>query len=308
MDKSSTKYKLECAKILLTKKDYNKVIKIADEILSTEKTNYTAWILRGNAYYFKNNIFDSEESFVKAIRTKPDKSNKFDVKMLFRLGMTYIRRETWGDAKTVFFQILKDNPSYSFAWRYLGYSLMKLGEHDSAEEALNEANLLDIENPVVWAYLCMFSIQVGRRYQALECLNELVRNKFNDVKILEEIGLMFYSKKEYELSVDIFEKLIEIEPNNTLHYISLAEVYTKIESKKHLAFELIKNRRNFVDDPKEKLKIDKFIEQISSQLGLIQSDEDFPSHYEKSNDAEDEDELDKNMGSDFNLNLSANKF
>lgn len=291
---------------MLTKKDYIKVIKIAEEILSSEKTNYTAWILRGNAYYFKNNIFDSEESYVKAIRTKPDKNNKFDVKMLFRLGMTYIRRETWGDAKTVFFQILKENSGYSFAWRYLGYALMKLGEYDSAEEALNEANLLDIENPVVWAYLCMFCISVGRRYQALECLNELVRNKFDDVKILEEIGLMFYSKKEYELAIDIFEKLIEIEPNNTLHYISLAEVYTKIESKKHLALELIKNRRNFVDDPKEKLKIDKFIEQISIQLGLLNNDEDFLSHYEKSN--EEEEEIDKNMGSDFNLNLSANKF
>ena len=308
IDKSSTKFKLECAKILLIKKDYDKVIKIVDEILLTEKTNYTAWALRGNAYYFKNNIFDSEESYVKAIRTKPDKSKKYDVNMLFRLGMTYIRRETWGDAKTVFFQILKDNPGYSFAWRYLGYSLMKLGENDSAEEALNEANLLDIENPVVWAYLCMFCISVGRKYQALECLNELVRNKFNDVKIFEEIGMMFFSKKEYELAVDIFEKLIELEPNNTIHYISLAEIYTKIESKKHLALELIKNRRNFVDDPKEKLKIDKFIEQISNQLGLIHSDEDIPSHYEKSNESVEDDDMDKNLGSDFNLNLSANKF
>jgi tetratricopeptide (TPR) repeat protein len=299
---------LECAKILLTKKDYDKVIKIVDEILLTEKTNYTAWTLRGNAYYFKNNIFDSEESYVKAIRTKPDKSKKYDVNMLFRLGMTYIRRETWGDAKTVFFQILKDNPGYSFAWRYLGYALMKLEENDSAEEALNEANLLDIENPVAWAYLCMFCISVGRKYQALECLNELVRNKFNDVKIFEEIGMMFFSKKEYELAVDIFEKLIELEPNNTIHYISLAEIYTKIESKKHLALELIKNRRNFVDDSKEKLKIDKFIEQISNQLGLIASDEEIPSHYEKSNDTEEDDDMDKNLGSDFNLNLSANNF
>ena len=308
VDKSSTKYKLECAKILLIKKEYNKVIKIADEILSNEKTNYTAWILRGNAYYFQKNIFDSEESYVKAIRTKPDKTEKFDLKMLYRLGMTYIHRETWADAKTVFFQILKDNPGYSFAWRNLGYALMKLGEYDTSEEALNEANLLDIENPVVWAYLCMFCISVGRKYQAHECLNELVRNKFSDVKILEEIGLMFYAKQEYLVAIDLFEKLIELEPNNTLHYISLAEIYTKIENKKHLALELIKNRRNIVDDPKEKLKLDKFIEQISNQLGLIHNDEDFPSHYEKSNYNEDDDEFNKNMGSDFPLNLSANKF
>ena len=212
--KSSTKYKLELAKILLNKREYERVIEITNEIVSLEKNNYGAWVLRGNAYYFKNDLYNSEESYVKAIRCKSDRSERFDMKMLFRLGMTYINRTTWNDAKTVFLQILKENPGYSFAWGFLGFSLMKLGEYASAEEALNEANLLDVENPTIWAYLCVYCIQVGRKYQAFECLNELMKMKLKDVKLLEEIGDLFSKGGELELTCDIYNKIIAIEPNN----------------------------------------------------------------------------------------------
>ena len=57
-----------------------------------DEKNYLAWVLRGHAYYFKNNLFDSEESYIKAIKYK-EKSNKFDIKMLTRLGIIYIRRK-----------------------------------------------------------------------------------------------------------------------------------------------------------------------------------------------------------------------
>ncbi len=102
-NKTSITYQLELAKISLFFKDYDKAIEISNEIVSKDKKNHNAWIIRGHAFYFKKNLFDSEESYVKAIRC----STQFDPQMLFRLGMTYVNRKTWDDAKVVFLKLLK---------------------------------------------------------------------------------------------------------------------------------------------------------------------------------------------------------
>ena len=131
--KESIEYKIQQAKIALFVKDYNEAINICDEILKKDEENYLAWILRGHAYYFKKNLFDSEESYIKGIKFKP-RNSKFDIKMLTRLGIIYIGRKTWNDAKTVFLHILKESTYHSFAWRYLGLALTNLEEYSSAED------------------------------------------------------------------------------------------------------------------------------------------------------------------------------
>jgi tetratricopeptide (TPR) repeat protein len=266
--KSSTKYKLELARILLNKRDYEKVIEITDEITTVEKNNYGAWVLRGNAFYFKNDLYNSEESYVRAIRCKSDRNERFDIKMLYRLGMTYINRTTWKDAKTVFLQILKENPGYSFAWGYLGFSLMKLGEYQSAEEALNEANLLDVENPTIWAYLCIFCILVGRKSQAYECLNELMKMKMDDVKLLEEIADLLSKNGDLSLTCDIYNKILALQPNNVKILFKLATIYSQIESKKGEGLELLKNKLKVTVDDNDKKKIVKFIEYLNKEVGF----------------------------------------
>ena len=104
------------------------------------------------------------EIFIRALSKEVDDLlsdiTKFEIKMLARLGIIYIGRKSWNDAKTVFLHILKESSLHSFAWRYLGLALTNLEEYEAAEEALNEAILLDIENPLTWAYLTMFCIKV----------------------------------------------------------------------------------------------------------------------------------------------------
>jgi tetratricopeptide (TPR) repeat protein len=279
-------FQLESAFILLFRKQYDRVIEVTNEIINVEKNNYRAWLIRGNAYFFKKDLYNSEESYIKAIRYKPD-NEKFNIKMLFRLGMTYIYRTTWIDAKTVFLKILKEEPGYSFAWGYLGLALMKLGEFQSAEEALNEANLLDIENMTIWAYLCIFCIILNRKNQALECLNELTKMQFQDVKLLEEIGDLFSKNGELNLTAEIYNRIIFINPNNLKIYFKLAGVYSQIESKKPEAIELLKNRMRNTDDENDKKKINKFLDYLNKEIGLSEKkDTNLYQAYDEEEDLE----------------------
>ncbi len=192
--------------------------------------------------------------------------------MLFRLGMTYMRRKTWKDSKTVFLQILKENPGYSFAWGYLGLALMKIGEYESAEEALNEANLLDVENPNIWAYLCIYSILVKRPFQAAECLNELMNFDFRDVDLLDEIAVSFCKNGDTTTGAEIYNKILKFDPDNVEIYLKLAGIYANMDNKKNMAIELLNKRHEESQDENDRKKINKFLEMINrDQNGTINS-------------------------------------
>ena len=108
---------------------------------------------------------------------------------------------------------------HSFGWRYLGYSLTKLGEYDEAEKALRRANLLDIENPVIWAYLTIYCLSTGKKNQAMECLNELSKVNFCDIELMKEIGNLFLDMKEYEVAKNIFMKIKKEDITDGTNYL-----------------------------------------------------------------------------------------
>ena len=265
--RNTSEYKLAKAKINIFFRRNDEVIQLCNEVLSQDEKNYDAWLLRGHAYYFKNNLFDSEESYIKAIKYK-NKSKKFDIQMLTRLGIVYIRRKTWNDAKTVFLQILKDSVYHSFAWRYLGLSLTNLEEYEAADEALNEAILLDIENPLTWAYLTMFCIKVKRGEQSLACLNELIKMKFNQIDITSEIASLFYKENEINIAANLYKRIINFDKTYIDAQVKLAEIYFMKfdESKKKEAIEILKNSLQYAMDDKEKRNILQFIQIYENQI------------------------------------------
>ena len=272
------------------------MIQLCNEVLSEDEKNYDAWLLRGHAYYFKNNLFDSEESYIKAIKYK-EKHSKFNIQMLTRLGIVYIKRKTWNDAKVVFLQILKDSVYHSFAWRYLGLSLTNLEEYEAAEEALNEAILLDIENPVTWAYLTMFCIKVKRGEQALACLNELIKMKFDQIEIISEIASLFYTAKQFQIAANLYKRIINLNKTYIDAQVKLAEIYFMKfgKSKKNVAIDILKNSLQYATDDKEKRNILQFIEIYESQIDYGKSGNQSEKSFNSNN---------KNMDMNFDSHVN----
>ena len=128
--------------------------------------------MRGHAFFLLNNLFDSEESYINALRIKiQGKPILKDNALQTRLGIIFCKRQSWRDAKTVFTKLCKDSVSTT-AWIYLGLSLIKLGELEAAEDAISQANILDNNNPNSWGLstiLCL-SFEKERLQQARFCL------------------------------------------------------------------------------------------------------------------------------------------
>jgi tetratricopeptide (TPR) repeat protein len=218
--------------------------------------------------------------------------------MLTRLGIIYIGRKTWNDAKTVFLHILKESTYHSFAWRYLGLALTNLEEYSSAEEALNEAISLDIENPFAWAYLTIYCIKVERKEQGMACLNELIKMKFNHVETTSDIAMLFYKNNDYNIAANLYRRIMIIDKTYIDAQIKLAEIYyMKFEEpKKKEAIDILKNAIQFASDEKEKNGIIELIQMYENQMDY--------SKYSQYNNGGISNDTDNNIGKSGHMDLT----
>jgi len=262
--KQNVQYKIEQAKILLYRKEYQTAIEFADSIIKEDQLAYEAYLIKGHSLFFLNRYKEAEDTYIKTIRFKPQEI-KFDLEMLVKLGLIYINNKQWYDAKVIFKQILRDNVEHSFGWRYLGFALTKLGEYADAEKALRKANLLDVENPVIWAYLTIYALSTGKKNQALECLNELSKVNFNDNALLKEIGNLFLEIKEYEVASNIFINVKNHYPTDGDCYLIIAKIYCNKLNKRKEALEILKEGVEKVFNDKKRQEIEYLISKIKQE-------------------------------------------
>lgn len=116
VDKSTQRYLMAEARTRILQKRYAEATNSLKKLLAANPNDQQAWILRGHAFFFLNNLFDSEECYINALRLKPTPD---DATLNLRLGIIYARRKSWKDAKTVFNKICKQRVSTQ-AWLYLG--------------------------------------------------------------------------------------------------------------------------------------------------------------------------------------------
>ena len=267
--KQTLSFKAEQAQVLLFRKEYEKVIELCNDIIKQNKLSYKAYIIQGHALYNISRYQEAEQVYIKAIRFKPQEI-PFDTEMLVKLGLIYIKQERWYDAKVIFKQIIKNDPETSFAYRYLGYALTQLGESNEAEKALMKANILDIENPLIWAYLTIFNLNSGKKNQALECFNELCKVNFNDVKIMKQIANLFYDMDEYEITINIYKLIKEQEKTDVDCYLKIAKIYDEKLDQKKEALQILKEGLDKVLDDSAHQEIELLIQKIEKEeLDLI---------------------------------------
>ncbi len=300
--KQNVRYKTEQAKILLYRKEYQKAIDFSDSIIKENQLAYEAYLIKGHSLYFLNKYKEAEDTYIKTIRFKPQEI-KFDLEMLVKLGIIYIKNKQWYDAKVIFKQILRDNVEHSFGWRYLGFALTKLGEYAEAEKALRRANLLDVENPVIWAYLTIYALSTGKKNQALECLNELSKVNFNDTVLLKEIGHLFLEINEYEVAANIFINIKNQDRTDGDSYLIIAKIYCNKLNKRKEALEILKEGDDKVFDGKQKQEIEYLISKIEQEeedlfTGVITTDDLYNGSDIEINKKPEDEENNLNTGSE----------
>jgi len=183
--------------------------------------------LRCHAYFLMKNLFDSEESYINALRIKTGgKAQLKDNVLEIRLGIIYAMRRSWKDAKTVFLKVCKDRMQTT-AWIYLGLSFIRLNELPAAEDAISQANILDNTNPLSWALNTILCLKFGqqRLQQARFSMNQAIRLGIKDSMILEEIGDLFESEGLFHDAAQAYKICSSADPVNGAVLQKLGGIY-----------------------------------------------------------------------------------
>ena len=190
---------------------FSEAATILDELINKQKDHIAAWVLRGHAYYFNDNLFDSEESYIKALRLNPQLDDSI---LQERLGIVYIKRKAWKDARTVFLKCCKETTRF-VSWAYLGYCLLKLGELAQAEDAISQANIIDHSNPIAWGMMTLLCLTTGetRLIQANMSFIEAIKLGLKNQVIIEEVGDLYSILGQLDQALIAYEQLAVISPD-----------------------------------------------------------------------------------------------
>eukprot|EP01022_Parablepharisma_sp_SALTPOND_P011618 TRINITY_DN1488_c0_g1_i1.p1 TRINITY_DN1488_c0_g1~~TRINITY_DN1488_c0_g1_i1.p1 ORF type:complete len:981 (+),score=184.79 TRINITY_DN1488_c0_g1_i1:3966-6908(+) len=271
-DKESLKYLINLAKCHFIRCGYSECLASLNKLLEKDPKNQKALKYTGHALFLQGNLFDSEEAYVKAIRTKPKPKS---LTLYERLGQLYLKRKSWTDAQVVFYKCCAEpNMNSATSWKKLGVSYLKLGKFIEAEDALTQANILDSKNAETWGYITIMCLMSGKRnVQAEQTLSEAFRLSLRNVEILEEIGDNYFHLGEYKKAAECFERAVRIEPQNGELLVKLGDCYINLEGYKRNAVECYEEAMEYAEGEANKGKIAITLQE------LLESDKELAKDY-----------------------------
>jgi len=177
-------YHIALARLKLQKGEYSAAEENLNEALQFDYQSPDAWSLMGHVKYMIGDCGVARECYEHTLAFVNDASEMHSIYM--RLASIYLQEERFQDAKTTFLLACKKSPS-CVSWLGVGIACYRLGELSEAEDALSEANVLNNNDPEVWAYLSLVCLKTNRRLEAEQAYKYAVKLNLEEGPLLAEI-------------------------------------------------------------------------------------------------------------------------
>lgn len=153
--------------------------------------------------------------FAKSLDALTRAGRQVPARIFVRLGDLYLLQSDLDRAKEV---MLRCCAEYTLptGWLKVGITCLKLNEVEDAEDALQEANVLDNRNPEVWGYLALLFLLNGdqRLHEATHALDEALRCNLRNSGLLRELANAHIAIDRLETAEDLLRRALVIEPSN----------------------------------------------------------------------------------------------
>tara|TARA_B100000579_G_scaffold415661_1_gene410480 strand:+ start:4748 stop:7030 length:2283 start_codon:yes stop_codon:yes gene_type:complete len=206
------------AKILIQLEDYNEAINILKYIYKSSNQHEIAYNL-GYSYYQINNYDESIKYFTQAILMSPE-----DYKTYYYLGLSYKANALYKQAQDAFKKCISLNSNWGLGHYELGLIYEIILDDQLAIKHFELANKNENFDDLNYK-LGMLYYKNENFYKAMKPLKEYLLKNMTDYKTMTVIGNIFIEVKRYPEAIDIYNRLIDIEPNNEKFYYNIANSY-----------------------------------------------------------------------------------
>ena len=154
------------AEFYLLKKEYEKARVCIESCLKEQHQNPDAWTLLGHLYFLTGDKIEARTAYERTLSYCDDAEDVHTLHL--RLALIYLEAKEFSKAKDIYLTACERKPS-CMTWLGAGISFYRLGTFSDAEHALQEANILDNHNTMVWSYLTLVCLQQKRHLEAEQC-------------------------------------------------------------------------------------------------------------------------------------------
>lgn len=167
-------------------------------------------VLRGNICYSRGKLDEAVEHYREAVRIKPDFGNAY-----YKLGVCLYRMGQLTQALEAFTAVTTSgSQSHAMASYFVGLINLFIGEDGAAAEAFAEFHGLSPESRIANFYLAQLRIKQKQFAEALELLNELVRETPNFAEVHYMLGTVQYGLHNNTEAIKCFQRALEINPKD----------------------------------------------------------------------------------------------
>ena len=178
-------YLTTLARMQMIKKDYETALVTLNKATATDPKQLEAWALLGHIYYLRGSLPEAKECYELTLSSAAISAAEMHTVYL-RLGSIYHHNEKFDHAKRTYLSACEHSPT-SVAWLGVGMACYRQGNLEEATDALAEANILNNENPDVWAYLALVWSRTGKFDEAKGALKNVYAHGCQDIELLKEL-------------------------------------------------------------------------------------------------------------------------
>ena len=173
------------AQLYMKQKKFAEALQCLEDALVLKHANPAAWALKGHLYYEQNEFGLAKEAYERCSAYCEDAPNIHAIYL--RLATIYLEKDLrYEAAKETFLKLCKRSPS-CVTWLGAGVACYRLNALLDAEQALNEANILDNRNAEVWSYLSLVCLRQKRHLEGEQCYKYAVKLGLANQALKEEI-------------------------------------------------------------------------------------------------------------------------
>ena len=153
-----------------------------------------------------------------------------NLELLNSLGQLYIKASDDEKALPFYEQIIKLNPVNVDAYNNMGGIYRRLKRYDESIAILNKALSFNKNNSEVKYNLGFTYKLMGKNDEACDCFEYVISENPNDVLAYNHLGSIYATKKDYQKSISIYKRGLQIDPNHPILQYNLARSYVAINS------------------------------------------------------------------------------
>jgi tetratricopeptide (TPR) repeat protein len=187
----------------------SEALELFDAVLAEDKSNVTAWILRGISLRKLGRYEEAIASYDQAISINPN-----DHKIWYDRGISLDNLGRYAEAIASYDRAISINPDDHKVWNNRGISLRNLGRYEEAISVYDQAISIKPDDHQAWYNRGISLCKLGRYEEVIASYDRAISINPDDYKVWNNRGISLDNLGRYKEAIASYDQAISINPDD----------------------------------------------------------------------------------------------